>query len=321
MRLIKRRNPLKDQRILLSLVIVLIVIVVSFIKPAFLKINNIFSILQQISVLGVLTMAMGLLLLSGGIDLSMGNMMALACVTMATIINTYPDLPYVFPLALVTGLLMATAAGTLNGIIIAKSKCMPLIITLGTSQMFYGIGLLIAGGSFQSFFKYFDFLRKVKLFNVVPLMVLLMLLVVVVVYVLVARTRFGRRVIAIGGNEKNAFLSGINVDLHKIRTYGLSGLLVGVASCILAGRLNSITATAGQGYELDALVAAIIGGITFEGGRGSVGGAFLGCLFTGIIANALDIMGVHSYTKTVITGALIIVAVILSNLNNLKKKK
>jgi len=311
MQLAKRRNPLKDQRILLSLVIVLIVIVVSIIKPAFLKINNIFSILQQISVLGVLTMAMGLLLLGGGIDLSMGNMMALACVTMATIINTHPDLPYVFPLALVTGILMATAAGTLNGIIIAKSKCLPLIITLGTSQMFYGIGLLIAGGSFQSFFKYFDFLRKVKLFDVVPLMVLLMLLVVAVVYVLVQRTRFGRRIIAIGGNEKNAYLSGINVDLHKIRTYGLSGLLVGVASCILAGRLNSITAVAGQGYELDAIAAVVIGGTSLSGGEGTITGTIIGAFVMSVLTNGLRILSVPQEWQMVVTGTILVFAVYL----------
>ena len=148
-----------------------------------------------------------------------------------------------------------------------------------------------------------------------------MLAIVVLMYFLLNKTKFGRRIVAIGGNEKNAFLSGINVDLYKIITYGIGGLIVSLAALILGARLNSITATAGSGYETDALVAAIIGGVTFEGGRGTVFGAFLGCLLTGIISNALDILGVDAYVKVVISGAIIVAAVVLSNIDNLRKKQ
>ena len=164
-------------------------------------------------------------------------------------------------------------------------------------------------------------MRKIQLYNVLPLMVIFMLTIVLLMHVLLNKTKFGRRIVAIGGNEKNAFLSGINVDLYKIITYCIGGLIVSIAALVLGARLDSITATAGNGYETDALVAAIIGGVTFEGGRGTVFGAFLGCLLTGIISNALDILGVDAYVKVVISGAIIVGAVVLSNIDSLRKKR
>lgn len=313
----KVKALLKDQRILLGIVIVVLVAVVGVINPKFVKLNNVIAIFQQISVLGVLTMAMSMLLISGGIDLSIGNMMTLSAVVVATVLMRGGNMP----LALLAGLGVALLCGLFNGVIIAKSKCMPLIITLGTSQIFYGVALLIAGGSFLQFQGRLDFLRKIKLFDFLPLMVIFMIAVCLMMYFLLGKTRFGRRIVAIGGNEKNAYLSGISVDLYKIATYGISGVIVFVAGLIFSARLNAITASAGSGYELDALVAAVIGGVTFEGGRGTVLGAFLGCLLTGIISNALDILGVDAYIKIVITGGIIVLAVVLSNIQNLRKSR
>jgi ribose transport system permease protein len=186
--------------------------------------------------------------------------------------------------------------------------------------MFNGISLLIAGGSFLQFQNKLDFLRTIKLFNFLPLMVIFMLVIVLFMFVLLNKTRFGRRIVAIGGNERNAYLSGIKVDLYKILTYAISGAIVSIAGLIFAARLNAITANAGSGYELDALVAAVVGGVTFEGGRGTVLGAFLGCLLIGIISNALDILGVDAYVKIVITGAIIVGAVVLSNIEKLRRR-
>ncbi len=316
-KLVLKNKLFKDQRILLALVIILLIIVVGSINPKFVKLTNIVAIFQQISVLGVLTMTMTMLLISGGIDLSIGNMMTLSGVVVGTIVMNGGDMV----VAVLAGIGVSLLCGLLNGFIIAKSKCMPLIITLGTSQIFYGVSLLIAGGSFINFSNKLDFMRKIQLFGIVPLMVIFMLVIVVLMYFLLNRTRFGRRIVAIGGNEKNAYLSGINVDLYKIITYGIGGAIIGVAGLIFAARLNAITASAGAGYELDALVAAVIGGVTFEGGRGTVLGAFLGCLLTGIISNALDILGVDAYVKIVITGTIIVAAVVLSNIENARKKQ
>ena len=313
----KVQGMLRDQRVLLVLVIVLLVVVVGCINPKFVKLSNIIAIFQQISVLGILTMVQAMLLISGGIDLSIGKMMALIGVVVATILMAGHSLL----IAVLGGMGVGVLCGLFNGLIIAKSRCIPLVITLGTGQIFYGIALLICGGSFLQFREKLEFLRKITLYNFLPLMVIFMLSIVVLMFVLLNKTKFGRRIVAIGGNEKNAYLSGINVDLYKIITYAIGGLIVSVAALILGARLNSITATAGDGYETDALVASIIGGVTFEGGRGTVFGAFLGCLLTGIISNALDILGVHAYVKVVISGAIIVGAVVLSNINNLRKKQ
>ncbi len=307
----------RDQRFLLSAVIVALVVIVGLINPKFVRLANISAILQQISVLGVLTMAMAMLLISGGIDLSIGNMMTLSGVVVATILMNGGSM---FT-AVLAGVATSAACGLLNGIVIAKSHTMPLIITLGTGQMFNGISLLIAGGSFLQFAGKLDFLRTVKLFNFLPLMVIFMLVVVILMHLLLTKTRYGRRIVAIGGNEKNAFLSGIPVDLYKIITYTLSGAVVSIAGLIFAARLNAITASAGAGYELNALVATVIGGVTFEGGRGTILGAFLGCLLIGIISNALDILGIHAYVKIVITGGIIVGAVVLSNLGKLRQAR
>ena len=311
------RGMLRDQRVLLIIVIVLLVVVVGCINPKFVKLTNVIAIFQQISVLGILTMVQAMLLISGGIDLSIGNMMALIGVVVATVLMAGQSLF----VAVLCGMGVGLICGLFNGVIISKSRCIPLIITLGTSQIFYGIALLICGGSFLQFKEKLEFMRKIQLYNFLPLMVIFMLAIVVLMYFLLNKTKFGRRIVAIGGNEKNAFLSGINVDLYKIVTYGIGGLIVSLAALILGARLNSITATAGSGYETDALVAAIIGGVTFEGGRGTVFGAFLGCLLTGIISNALDILGVDAYVKVVISGAIIVAAVVLSNIDNLRKKQ
>ena len=244
-------------------------------------------------------------------------MMALIGVVVATVLMAGQSLL----VAVLAGMAVGVLCGLFNGIIIAKSRCIPLIITLGTGQIFYGIALLICGGSFLQFKEKLEFMRKITLYNFLPLMVIFMLAIVVLMYILLNKTKFGRRIVAIGGNEKNAYLSGIHVDKYKIITYAIGGLIVSVAALILGARLNSITATAGDGYETDALVASIIGGVTFEGGRGTVFGAFLGCLLTGIISNALDILGVHAYVKVVISGAIIVGAVVLSNIDNLRKKQ
>lgn len=312
----KGKSIFRDQRVLLGLVIVLLVAVVGIINPRFVKLNNIVAIFNQISILGVLTMAMAMLLISGGIDLSIGSMMSLCGIVVATVLMSGQGMF----VALLAGFGTGIVCGAFNGVIIAKSKGMPLIITLGTSMIFNGISLLIAGGAFLQFEKKLDFMRTIKLFDTVPLMVLFMLAVCLAMYVLLNKTKFGRRIVAIGGNEKNAYLSGINVDLYKVITYSIAGLIVSIAGLILGARLNSITATAGDGYETDALVAAVVGGVTFEGGRGSVSGAFLGCLLIGIISNAMDILGVHAYVKTVITGAIIVGAVVMSNMDKLRKK-
>lgn len=273
------------------------------------------SIFQQICVLGILTMAMSILLISGGIDLSIGNIMVLSGVVMYLCISAAIPLPIAIMAGLATGLL----CGLLNGFIIAKSKCIPLVITLGTSKAFYGLALTVSGGRIMNFGGAFDGL-KTKFLGVFSPMLLVLLVMTVLAFITMNYTKFGRRVVALGGNEKNAFLSGINVTRYKVIVYGIAGLFCAVASMVFIARIDSITANAGVNYETNALAAAIIGGITFEGGKGTIGGAFLGCLLMGVISNAMNILGVDNNIQTIVTGAIIVGAVVLSNINNIRKK-
>ena len=172
----------------------------------------------------------------------------------------------------------------------------------------------------MSFGGAFNAVGKTRLFDVFPVMLFVLIFMVVVSYVLMNRTRFGRRIVAIGGNEKNAFLSGIHVMKYKIFIYGIAGFFCSIAAIIFSARIDSITANAGAGYETSALTAAIIGGVTFDGGKGTISGAFLSCVLMGVISNAMNILQVETYIQTIITGGIIVSAVVLSNINNMKKK-
>ncbi|MGM8364888.1 ABC transporter permease [Virgibacillus sp. W0181] len=306
----------KNQKTILLLIIILVSIIVGSINSNFFSINNFITIFQQISVLGILTMGMALLLISGGIDLSIGMIMALCGVVISKIIMADGSVA----IAVVVGIIVGTLCGLLNGIIVSKSKSMPLIITLAMSSVYFGIALIVSDGEFMNFKGKFEFIGRTKFLGIFPMTLVFLFATVIIIFILLNYTKYGRRMVAIGGNEENAYLSGINVDRFKIITYGIGGLLAGIASIVLVARLDSIVATAGTGYELSALMAAIIGGVTFEGGRGTIGGAFLGVIMTGLIANAMTILSVSSYLQTAITGAIIVVAVVLSNLDKIREK-
>ena len=308
------KKAVKDQRFLLSLVILGIIAIIAVINTKFIAITNLITIFQQISVLGILTMAMSMLLISGGIDLSIGNIMVLSGIIVSKLLSFHVN----FVTAIAAGCAIGLLAGFFNGVIISKTKCIPLIITLGTSQIFYGIALTISNGRIMSFYGALNGL-KYKVFSVFPAMLLVLFIMTFSAYVLMNKTKFGRRIVAIGGNEKNAFLSGINVTAYKIAVYTLAGFFSAIAGIVFAARIDSITANAGGGYETNALTAAIIGGVTFDGGKGSILGAFLGCLLMGVINNAMNILRVPTYIQTVITGCIIVCAVVLSNINNLRK--
>lgn len=313
---VRHRLNLKDQRALLCIIIVAMVVLVSIINTKFIDITNIIQIFQQISVLGILTLAMTLLLVSGGIDLSIGNIMVLSAICMSSLITSGCD----FVLSLLAGIGVALLCGALNGAIIAKSRCVPLIITLGTSQVFYGLSLTISEGRIMSFKGTLSGIGSTRIAGIFPVMLFFLIAMLVISYILLNRTKFGRRIVAIGGNEKNAYLSGIQVDRYKILIYLIAGIYCGIAAIVFSARLDSVSASAGSGYETNALTAAIIGGCTFEGGRGTVSGSFLGCLFMGIITNAMNLLRVESYTQTIVTGIIIVVAVVLSNLSNLRER-
>jgi len=331
----------RDQRALLLICIIALGIITFIVNPKFLDPLNIVSLFGQISVYGVLTMGMSKLLLSGSVDLSIGNIMALSGCVMAvlitgttagtaggradtdemayTVLQTDSGITSV-PVAIIIGILVAVGCGWLNGFIIQKTKTMSLIITLGMNTVYFGISLLITDGRFMSFKMAFEPLRLTRIGGFVPITLLFFFAVVVFTFILVNRTKFGRRIVAIGGNEMNARFSGISVDKYKIQTFVIMGLLCGIAAVIYASRLDAIKANSGDGYALEALIAAIIGGVTFDGGKGTISGTFLGVLFIGLIKNSMNMMQVSSNMQYVIMGIIIVVAVIISNLENIRKE-
>lgn len=310
----KNKSFFRNQSFFLITVIIGLSLLFGIINPRFLSKGNIFAIFQQIAVLGICTMSMTLLLVSGGIDLSIGSMIGLSTVIICTLVMNGTNV-YV---AVLLGFSTSVACGLINGIIISKSKCIPLIVTLGMSYVYYGLALVISQGLFLTLKGKFQFLGRGRVLGI-PIPMIILILMVLGTHFLLKNTKYGRRIVAMGGNEQMAFLSGINVDRLKIINYTLSGAIIGVASLVLVSRLGNVLANVGEGYELRALASAIIGGVTFEGGRGTVLGAFLGVILMGIIQNGLNILNVSSYFQTFTIGIIIVIAVIVSNIEKIRK--
>jgi len=295
----------------LLLVIFAVSVVATILNPRFISSRNIFNIMQQISVLGILTMCIALLMISGNLDISIGNMAGLVgMIFTRMVLSGRPQ-----GLAVIFVIFVSTTLGLLNGLIITKSKTTPLIITLGMSYVYYGISLIISKGRPQSLGGQFEFLGRAKI-GPVPITILIYVLIFLLAYLFRKYTTYGRRINAIGGNKEAAFLSGVNVESHIISLYGISGLVTGLAGLVLTSRLGMVRADSGSNYALQALAAAIIGGITFEGGKGSLVGAFLGVLLLGIMYNAMNIVGVSSYMQTIFLGGIIVIATVISNIGD-----
>lgn len=302
---------IRSHNFYLILAILVIGIIATYINPRFAQTNNLLAVLQQVSVLGITTMAMAMLLTSGGIDLSIAGIMGLTIVVATKLAGT--DVGLFF--AITAALVVATLCGFINGYIIAKTKAMPLIITLGMMGVYLGIAFIISDGKFLSFKGEFKFLGQGKVLGL-PMPVIAFSLVVLFCYILRKHTHYGRRLNAIGGNEQTAYLSGINVQWHTISIYAFAGFLFGLAALVLASRVGVVLAGAGEGYELRALAAAIIGGVTFEGGRGTIIGATLGVLLMGIVINAMNILGLNSYAQSIFLGGIIVATTVASQMKN-----
>lgn len=306
---------LNNQVVYLILVIVLIGVIASVINPNFFTLRNLLNIMQQIATLGMLTMVLSLLMISGGLDISHGNLAGLLAIIFAKFILAGNSIA----LGVIIVLAVGTFFGFINGLIIAKSKVTPLIITLGMSYVFLGMALIIGGGRPLSITGQFQFLGQTRIGGVVPLAIIFFLAIFAFSYLLRKYLKYGRRLNAIGGNPMAAYLSGINVDFHIISIYTLGGLIVGFTALVLISRLSMVQADVGSNYSLQALAAAIIGGITFQGGRGSLVGAFFGVLLLGVLNNALNIIGISSFVQTIVLGAIIVIATVVSNVGNIKR--
>jgi ribose transport system permease protein len=289
----------------------------AFASPVYLDVGNLQAILLSLSVEGTIAVGMMILLISGGLDLSVGSVLGFTGVVTGLALQAKIG---VLP-AILVGLLAALSVGLINGLLVAKMKINPFITTLGISITIRGLLLVIAHGrAVLNLPPSFTVIGQGSLVGF-QYPIFIMLTIVVIGDILMRNSRFFRQNYYIGGNEKAAALSGINVDFVKIANYCIVAVLAGVAGLMITARFGTSSVTVGTGVELRVITATIIGGASLNGGEGSVFGAFLGALFMAMLANALNLLGVDAYWQNLITGMILIIAVLFDVINERRKNR
>jgi ribose/xylose/arabinose/galactoside ABC-type transport system permease subunit len=282
----------------------------SVLSPYFLTVSNLLNVLEQTSINAVIAAGMTFVIISGGIDLSVGSIVAFSGVILASSLQGSPATP----LAIAAGLAAGAACGLLNGLLITRGRLPPFIATLGMMSVARGAALVFTDGRPVSGFEAgFRSLATARGFGI-PAPVLSAALVYLLAQLLLGRTTFGRYVYAIGGNEEATRLSGVAVRFHKTMVYVLCGVTSAIAAVLLTARLNSAQPIAGMMYELDAIAATVIGGTSLLGGSGSLGGTLVGALIMGVLRNGLNLLGVSSFLQQIVIGVVIIVAVLVDSM-------
>ncbi|MFL4359224.1 ABC transporter permease subunit [Streptococcus uberis] len=290
-----------------------LMIVITIINPNFLTTNNLLNLLLQVTANGFIAFGMTFVILTGGIDLSVGSILALSSALTAGLIAKGTPVGIAILLALALGGIF----GMLNGLLISYGKLAPFIVTLATMTIFRGATLVysngnpITGGLSDSFT--FQFIGQGYIFGI-PFPVILMFLVFLILYLLLHKTAFGKSVYAVGGNEKAAYISGIKLNNVKIVIYTLSGMMAAISGLIITSRLSSAQPTAGASYEMDAIAAVVLGGTSLSGGKGRILGTLIGALIIGGLNNGLNIIGVSAFWQQVVKGVVILIAVLLDRL-------
>ncbi len=296
----------------LLIVFGIICLIISLITPQFLTISNLTIIVTQVSINALLAFGVTFVIITGGIDLSLGSIVAVSGVTSAML--AHPD-SYPVLIPIIMGLLAGLLMGAFNGFIITKSKIAPFIVTLGTMTIGRGLALILSDGRpVSNLSDSFNYLGSGTVLGI-PVLILIFILVFALCSIILSKTILGRYIYAIGGNEQAARASGINIDRVKLSVYSISGLLAGLAGILLASRITTGQPNAGAGFELDAIAAVVIGGTSTAGGRGTMAGTLIGVLLIGVINNGLDLLNVTSYYQQVVMGIIIIGAVVLDSLN------
>lgn len=302
----KTLNKLQDLGALIALV--LLVVVISIISPQFRTFDNFMSLVRQSSINGFIAFGMTCVILTGGIDLSVGSVLALTTALCAAFIKG--GMPV--GIAMIAALLIGTAFGMVSGILVTKGRLQPFIATLITMTVFRGATMIFMDGKpisglGDSFL--LKFLGKGNLLGI-PVPVILFIVVFAVFMFVLEKTTFGRRIYATGSNAVSAKLAGVNIDRTKLIAYAISGCMAALSGLILLSRLASAQPTLGEGYELDAIAAVALGGTSMNGGRGRIWGTFVGVLIIAVLNNGLNILGVSSYYQSVVKGIVILIAVL-----------
>ncbi|EPY05204.1 ribose ABC transporter permease [Paenibacillus sp. E194] len=287
----------------------ILIVIVSILNPSFLEPLNILNLLRQVSINALIAFGMTFVILTGGIDLSVGSTLALSSAFVANMLVAGYD-PI---LSILAGCLLGGVMGMINGLLVTQGKMAPFIATLATMTIFRGLTLVYTDGNpitglgdsmtFQLFGRGYQF--------GIPVPAITMIIAFAILWVILHKTAFGRKTYAIGGNEKAAIVSGIKVSRVKIMIYSLAGMLSALAGAILTSRLNSAQPTAGTSYELDAIAAVVLGGTSLSGGRGRIVGTLIGALIIGTLNNGLNLLGVSSFYQMVVKGIVILIAVLI----------
>jgi ribose/xylose/arabinose/galactoside ABC-type transport system permease subunit len=294
------------QRIGVLMALVLLVIAASLLSDRFLTLPNILNVLRQVSIVGILAIGMTFVILTRGIDLSVGATLGIAVVLYAGLMDHYG-----MAVAIPVGLLAAGAAGLINGLGVAYARIPAFIMTLGMLSFARGLAFIYTGGTpIPILSEAFYYVGNGYVLGI-PIPALVLLAVLLVSGIVLRFTPFGRCVYGIGSNEDAARLSGVPVRLYITLVYVISGFAAGLAGLVYASQLSIGTPIAGQGYELDAIAAVVVGGTSLFGGKGSVTGTFLGTLIIGVLANILNLTGVDPFVQQLFKGALIVVAVFI----------
>jgi ribose/xylose/arabinose/galactoside ABC-type transport system permease subunit len=282
--------------------------------PHFLTVSNLLNVAEQTSINAIVAVGMTFVIVSAGIDLSVGSICALSGVVLGMALQGGQPLAVALALGLAAGLL----CGLVNGALISWGGLPPFIVTLGTMSIARGAALLLTEGRpISGFDRPFRLVATGRV-GFIPAPIFMMALVYLTAHFVLTHTTFGRYVYAIGGNEEATRLSGVPIRFHKTMIYGVSGLTSATAAIILTARLNSAQPIAGMMYELDAIAATVIGGTSLMGGEGALGGTLVGALIMGVLRNGLNLLGVSSFLQQIVIGAVIVAAVLLDTV--LKRK-
>ena len=313
----KKNNSLKELLIKYKslLGLVLLIAVVSILNPAFLSAKNIMNILRQTSVNAVIAAGMTFVILTGGIDLSVGSILGISGAVCASLLVSGQNVV----VAVISALVVGAIVGFLNGFIISKGKLQPFIATLATMTVLKGLTLVYTNGNpitlgSNELAMSFGKIGGGTILGI-PTPAMIMIVVFMVCYYILHNTRIGRYTYALGSNEEATKLSGLNTDKIKIWVYTMSGILASVAGIIITSRLYSAQPTAGNSYELDAIAAVVLGGTSLTGGKGKISKTIVGALIMGVLSNALNLLDVSSYYQMMVKGVVILIAVLLDRKN------
>ena len=299
-------------KFLIYLILAAEIVVFTLLQPRFLSVDNIFSMLRQVSMIGISAVGMTFILLTGGIDISIGPIVALTTVILA-LLSVNLGIPV--PAAILVALLVCTFFGLINGFMVTRFNVPAMIATLGMMTTVKGIAYLLTGGiPIYNIPESLTMIGQGYLLGVVPIPVLIMFASFIFGYVMIEKTILGRYIVATGGSEEAARLSGIKVKKIKLIVYALSGFFSCIAGIIMCGRVNSGQPSVASGFEMDVIPAVVLGGVSLSGGEGSIINVFAGVLIMGVLQNGMSILGLGDYWQWVVKGIVLLLAVAYDNI-------